>query len=51
MTLRLFTIRLLKKLHLAKPIKRIIDFSKKIFNYKKQFLLKDGTASLPHLLV
>lgn len=42
MTIKLSVIKLLKKLHLAKPIKKLVGF----FN-KRQFLAKDGTVSLP----
>jgi len=48
MNLRLFLIKLLKKLHLAKPVKKAVSFLKRLFGYKKQFLVKDGTALLPY---
>jgi len=51
MNTRLYTIKLLKKLHLANIIKKIIRFSDKIFSCKKQILSKDGTASLPFEII
>jgi len=51
MNIRLYTIKLLKKLHLAKTIKKIINLPNRIFCYKKQFLLKDGTVFLPDSII
>ena len=48
MTLRLFAIKLLKKLHLAKPVKKILDLAMRALGSKRQFLKGDGTASFPH---
>ncbi len=51
MNIRLFIIKLLKKLRLVKIIKKILGFLRKVFSCKKQVLSKDGTASLPNSII
>ncbi len=51
MNLKLFVIKLLKKLYLAKPIKKLMVFLDRISGYKKPILLEDGTVSLPSDIV